>query len=144
MDEKLYALLKDQSFWSWLPREGGAYFDACFHMDWETVPAGEVRQSRGRMGYLISGRAHLEGSGGLVHAAGGEIFGIVQPGRRETRRAEETSLRAVKKNLLLCARRLTKCWQNKQESDEETTDCSPFAHRYSASRIGTEEKTSIG
>ena len=95
MDEKLYALLKDQSFWSWLPREGGAYFDACFHMDWETVPAGEVRQSRGRMGYLISGRAHLEGSGGLVHAAGGEIFGIVQPGRRETRRAEETSLRAV-------------------------------------------------
>ena len=95
MDEKLYALLKDQSFWSWLPREGGAYFDACFHMDWETVSAGEVRQSRGRMGYLISGRAHLEGERGLIHAGEGQLFGIVQPGRRETRRAEETSLRAV-------------------------------------------------
>ena len=95
MDETLYALLKDQPFWSWLPREGGRYFDACFHMDWETLSAGEVRQSRGRMGYLISGHAHLEGAGGLRHAGEGAIFGIVQPGRSETRRVEETSLRAV-------------------------------------------------
>ena len=95
MDETLYALLKDQPFWSWLPREGGRYFDACFHMDWETLSAGEIRQSRGRMGYLISGHAHLEGAGGLRHAGEGQIFGIVQPGRSETRRVEETSLRAV-------------------------------------------------
>ena len=95
MDETLYALLKDQPFWSWLPREGGRYFDACFHMDWETLSAGEIRQSRGRMGYLISGYAHLEGAGGLRHAGEGAIFGIVQPGRSETRRVEETSLRAV-------------------------------------------------
>ena len=95
MDETLYALLKDQPFWSWLPREGGRYFDACFHMDWETLSAGEIRQSRGRMGYLISGHAHLEGAGGLRHAGEGAIFGIVQPGRSETRRVEETSLRAV-------------------------------------------------
>ena len=95
MDETLYALLKDQPFWSWLPREGGRYFDACFHMDWETLSAGEVRQSRGRMGYLISGHAHLEGAGGLRHAGEGAIFGIVQPGRSEMRRVEETSLRAV-------------------------------------------------
>lgn len=95
MDETLYALLKDQPFWSWLPREGGRYFDACFHMDWETLSAGEIRQSRGRMGYLISGHAHLEGAGGLRHAGEGAIFGIVQLGRSETRRVEETSLRAV-------------------------------------------------
>ena len=95
MDETLYALLKDQPFWSWLPREGGRYFDACFHMDWETLSAGEIRQSRGRMGYLISGHAHLEGAGGLRHAGEGQIFGIVRPGRSETRRVEETSLRAV-------------------------------------------------
>lgn len=95
MDEKLYELLKDQPFWQWLPREGGQYFDACFHMDWETVPAGERRESRGRMGYLISGRAQLQSEGSLVHAGEGEIFGVVQPGRPETRRAEETSLRAV-------------------------------------------------
>ena len=95
MDETLYALLKDQPFWSWLPREGGRYFDACFHMDWETLSAGAIRQSRGRMGYLISGHAHLEGAGGLRHAGEGQIFGIVQPGRSETRRVEETSLRAV-------------------------------------------------
>ena len=95
MDEKLYELLKDQPFWQWLPREGGQYFDACFHMDWETVPAGERRESRGRMGYLISGRAQLQSEGSLVHAGEGEIFGVVQPGRPETRRVEETSLWAV-------------------------------------------------
>ena len=95
MDETLYELLKDQPFWHWLPREGGRYFDACFHMDWETIPAGERRESRGRVGYLISGRAQLRSERGLVRAGEGQLFGVVQPGRPETRRMEETTLTAV-------------------------------------------------
>ena len=95
MDEKLYEWIKDQPFWSWLPREGGRYFDACFHMDWERVPAGEKRQSRGRVGYLISGRAQLRTEEGLDRAGEGTLFGVIQPGRSERRRAEETEVYAV-------------------------------------------------
>ena len=95
MDEKLYELLKDQPFWHWLPPEGGRYFDACFHMDWETVPAGELRQSRGRMGYLISGRAQLKTGEDLDRAGEGTFFGVRQSGRPETRRTVETDLWAV-------------------------------------------------
>ena len=95
MDEKLFEQLKDQPFWHWLPREGGRYFDACFNMDWEVVPAGEHRQSHGRVGYLISGRAQLRSESGLVRAGEGRLFGVIQPGRPESRRAEDTDLWAV-------------------------------------------------
>mgnify|MGYP003515546582 FL=1 len=95
MDEKLYELLKDQPFWQWLPREGGRYFDACFNMDAETVPAGEHRQTKGRVGYLISGRAHLKSGDGLDRAGEGTFFGVVQPGRPETRKMVGTDLWAV-------------------------------------------------
>ena len=43
MDEKLLEKLRSQPFWHWLPAEGGRYFDACFDMEAETIPAGETR-----------------------------------------------------------------------------------------------------
>ena len=86
MDEKLYELLKDQPFWRWLPPEGGRYFDACFNMDAETVPAGQHRQSAGRVGYLISGRARVNGD----PAGEGTFFGV-----KGDRSAEEADLWAV-------------------------------------------------
>ncbi|MBQ8852639.1 MAG: hypothetical protein IJZ66_09440 [Oscillibacter sp.] len=95
MDEQLYELLKGQPFWHWLPREGGRYFDACFNMDLETVPAGEKRQTKGRVGYLISGRAQLKSEADLIRAGEGSWFGVVQPGRPETRKVIETELWAV-------------------------------------------------
>lgn len=93
MDETLYERLKE--CWAWLPPEGGRYFDACFNMDWETVPAGARRESRGRVGYLISGRAQLRTQRGMVRAGADTFFGVSQPGRPESRRVEETELWAV-------------------------------------------------
>lgn len=95
MDEKLYELIKDQPFWSWLPKEGGRYFDACFNLDWEVIPAGEKRSSRGRVGYLISGRGQLRTEAGLDRSGEGTLFGVSQPGRSESRRALETEIYAV-------------------------------------------------
>ena len=95
MDGKILEKLCSQPFWHWLPSEGSRYFDACFDMETETVPAGGHRQSRGRVGYLVSGRAQLKTPEGLEHAGEGRLFGVVQPDRPESRRAEETDLWAV-------------------------------------------------
>ena len=95
MDGKILTKLKTQPFWSWLPGEGSRYFDACFDMTTETIPAGEHRESRGRVGYLVSGRAQLTTQSGMDRAGEGTLFGVIQPGRPETRRAEETHLWAV-------------------------------------------------
>ena len=95
MDEKLYELLKECPFWKWLPPEGGRYFDACFNMDWERVAAGDCCQSRGRVGYLISGYARLSAQRGVRRAGEDTFFGLFQPGRPESRQMEETELWAV-------------------------------------------------
>ena len=94
MDETLYALLKDHPFWKWLPPEGGQYFDACFNMDLQRVAAGERCESRGRVGYLISGSAQLHTPRGSEQAGEGTFFGVFQPRRSESRRTEETQLLA--------------------------------------------------
>ena len=88
MDERLYALLKDQPFWHWLPPEGGQYFDACFHMDCEEISAGGHCRSRGRVGYLISGRAQLRGQRGIRRAGAGTFFGALYPGKAEENECE--------------------------------------------------------
>ena len=95
MDEKLLEKLRSQPFWHWLPAEGGRYFDACFDMEAETIPAGGTPQSRGRVGDLISGRAQLRTEDGLTRSGEGTLFGAVQPGTAETRRPQETELWAV-------------------------------------------------
>ena len=88
MDETLYALLKDQPFWSWLPREGGRYFDACFHMDCEEIPAGGHCRSQERVGYFVSGRAQLRGQRGIRRAGAGTFFGALYPGKAEENECE--------------------------------------------------------
>ncbi|MBQ2739273.1 MAG: hypothetical protein IJF36_03480 [Oscillibacter sp.] len=95
MDENLYELLKNHSFWHWLPPEGGRYFDACFNMDWERIDHDAHIQSRGRVGYIISGHARLTTERGTVPAGEGAFFGVFQPSRPESRRVEETELWAV-------------------------------------------------
>ena len=87
--------LRREECWNRLPETGGEFFDACFDMEAETIPAGALRQSRGRVGYLISGRAQLRTEDDLIHAGEGTLFGAVQPGTAETRRPQETELWAV-------------------------------------------------
>ena len=49
-------------------------------MDWEEIPAGGLCRSRGRVGYLISGRAQLRTPAGIRRAGEGVFFGALRPG----------------------------------------------------------------
>ena len=60
--------MREHPLFAWLPEEGFETFEACFDMEAENLGAGERRESRGRLGYLLSGR---------LHAADGEA---VRPG----------------------------------------------------------------
>ena len=68
--------LQKQPLFSWIPAEAYRTFEACFDMEAEELPAGETRNSSGRIGYLLSGELYLE-NGRSSRAGPGEIFGIL-------------------------------------------------------------------
>ena len=49
---------------SWLPEEGLETLGACFDLTEERIPAGESRDSEGRIGCLLSGRGRLRTESG--------------------------------------------------------------------------------
>ena len=100
MEQRLFEQLRSHAFWQWLPPEGPAYFDACFDMTAEAVPAGACRQSRGRVGYVVSGQGIL--SGAEEQRAGvGDLFGVVQPGPGYSRRIVPAAFTAQQDSLIL-------------------------------------------
>ena len=75
MDVPTEQLLR-QPLFSWLPEEGFKTFASCFDMEAEEIPTGGMRESQGRIGYLMSGGLRLEGEDtGDVRP--GEVFGIL-------------------------------------------------------------------
>lgn len=57
---------------SWIVEEGLEMFSNCFDMEAEEIPAGECRDSRGRVGYLLSGAALVNDG----PPAGDGVFGV--------------------------------------------------------------------
>ena len=49
--------LMGSKLFSWISAEGVEMFSNCFDLEVERIPAGESRESRGRIGYLLSGKA---------------------------------------------------------------------------------------
>ena len=72
--------MREHPLFAWLPEEGFETFEACFDMEAENLGAGERRESRGRLGYLLSGRLHTA-DGEAVRP--GELFGPFGGWRRE-------------------------------------------------------------
>ena len=69
--------MREHPLFAWLPEEGFETFEACFDMEAENLGAGERRESRGRLGYLLSGRLHAA-DGEAVRP--GELFGLSAAG----------------------------------------------------------------
>ena len=89
-------MLHQQPLFSWLPEEGFKTFASCFDMEAEELPAGGAQESRGRIGYLLSGSLRLEsGSSGDAGVIGpGTVFGILHAADGHAQ-MEEVRLRAV-------------------------------------------------
>ena len=86
--------LRRQPLFSWLPEEGFKTFASCFDMEAEVLPAGEVRDSHGRIGYLIAGELSQEGAlSGRIRPE--EVFGILHAadGRAQMAEVHLTALR---------------------------------------------------
>ena len=72
-------LVRQDPHFSWLPEEAFRILDACFDMHGETVPAGETRETGGRIGYLLRGSGTLNGTA----AEPGTLFGARRTDREE-------------------------------------------------------------
>lgn len=49
--------LKSSELFAWISEEGVEMFSNCFDLEVEQIPAGQSRESRGRIGCLLSGEA---------------------------------------------------------------------------------------
>ena len=70
---------------SWLPEEGLETLGACFDLTEERIPAGETRNSRGRIGCLLSGRGRLRAENGETVLSSVSLLGITVTDRGERR-----------------------------------------------------------
>ena len=70
---------------SWLPEEGLETLGACFDLTEERIPAGETRNSRGRIGCLLSGRVRLRAENGETVLSSVSLLGITVTDRGERR-----------------------------------------------------------
>ena len=70
---------------SWLPEEGLETLGACFDLTEERIPAGETRNSRGRIGGLLSGRGRLRAENGETVLSSVSLLGITVTDRGERR-----------------------------------------------------------
>lgn len=64
--------LTSSELFSWISEEGVEMFSNCFDLEVEQIPAGESRESRGRIGYLLSGATAAAGR----HLAAGDTAGV--------------------------------------------------------------------
>ena len=70
---------------SWLPEEGLETLGACFDLTEERIPAGESRDSEGRIGCLLSGRGRLRTESGETAISSVSLLGITVTDRGERR-----------------------------------------------------------
>lgn len=82
--------LLGSELFSWISEEGVEMFSNCFDLEVERIPAGESRESRGRIGYLLSGKATAAGRDLAADDAAGVT--LEEDG---TFRRQEFTLRAV-------------------------------------------------
>lgn len=82
--------LLGSELFSWISEEGVEMFSNCFDLEAERIPAGESRESRGRIGYLLSGKATAAG----LDLAADDAAGVTLE-EDGTFRRQEFTLRAV-------------------------------------------------
>lgn len=70
---------------SWLPEEGLETLGACFDLTEERIPAGETRDSAGRIGCLLSGSGTLRTAAGETSVSSVSLLGIRVTDRGERR-----------------------------------------------------------
>ena len=78
-------LWSDSEAFSWLPEEGLETLGACFDLTEEHIPAGETRNSAGRIGCLLSGRGRLRTEDGETDLSSVSLLGIAVTERGERR-----------------------------------------------------------
>lgn len=74
-----------EDVFSWLPEEGLETLGACFDLTEERIPAGEIRNSGGRIGCLLSGRGRLRTESGETRLSSVSLLGITVMDRGERR-----------------------------------------------------------
>ena len=79
------ALWSGSEAFSWLPEEGLETLGACFDLTEEHIPAGESRDSEGRIGCLLSGRGRLRAENGETVLTSVSLLGITVTERGERR-----------------------------------------------------------
>ena len=85
-------LWKQNEIFSWLPEEGLETLGACFNLETEHLAQGEVRESGGRVAYLLRGRAQTAADKSTVSA--GTLLGLAVTARGE-KKSVPFSLEAV-------------------------------------------------
>lgn len=78
-------LWSDSEAFSWLPEEGLETLGACFDLTEEHIPAGETRNSEGRIGCLLSGRGRLRTESGETDLFSVSLLGITVTDHGERR-----------------------------------------------------------
>ena len=93
-----------QPLFAWMPPEAPRTFQDCFDLEAEELAPGERRESRGRIGYVLSGALELEG-GETGLAAPERVFGLLDA-RAGQVRVEEVCLTAREPSVVI--------WMNRE------------------------------